>query len=334
MDTQYPIARVMAGMDVDFESVNSPSSDADCSKYVVHNSFIAAKLFNHLTEFILQDLLGIHASNGHIDTCRGIFGTLKAYFATVGANSHGALQLHMLLWVKDGPTAAVMERALLSDRFHSKIKAFIDACIQGTISGPGQPFVNSAAEAYRLQTPTDSSTTGSAISSNVPRELSPTAWVDEEGRYGPSCSTLSLLPWNPTLIQAIPVRHTVELLTHGPATIDRTSTIVKYITRTYAPRRIMPGTSLGTLRSVLASRTFKGALVNQALAIELTNEVNKTLSIPVKSKVMYLMGFGDMYLSHVYVDIFWSGIVHELLMEYPELRRPQCVSYFMIMLLR
>jgi len=102
---------------------------------ITGDPYAAVKFFHFMIRAILEHLFGItKTGDGHIQCREGILGMVKSYIGTVEAQGRGTLHLHMLLWLKDAPSSAEMQRALTSDDFRSKIQGYIKAGIQADIN--------------------------------------------------------------------------------------------------------------------------------------------------------------------------------------------------------
>ena len=101
---------------------------------VAEDPFLSAKYFHFIVKCILEILFGImKKSGGKIDRKEGIFGKIQSYIRTVEAQGRGTLDLHMLLWLKDAPSAIEMKTTLKSELFREKVVAFIKASIRASI---------------------------------------------------------------------------------------------------------------------------------------------------------------------------------------------------------
>jgi hypothetical protein len=58
---------------------------------------------------------------------------------------------------------------------------------------------------------------------------------------------------------------------------------------------------------------------NQLLIFRLVHTINREQELAAPMVVSYLMGWGDIYRSHHYTQIFWSSFASALLREFPEL---------------
>ena len=135
-DTQDPIAQVFAGVEIDLDrfcNTAGPNNNQRASN-VTEDPFASAKYFHFIVKCVLEILFGItKKSNGRVHREDGIFGKVQSYVGTVEAQGRGTLHLHILLWLKDAPTAEEMKTALKSDLFRQKILTFIRSSIRASI---------------------------------------------------------------------------------------------------------------------------------------------------------------------------------------------------------
>ena len=136
-DTQDLIAQVIAGVDIDLDKfckLSGPNSQ-ECGGNIVRDPYAAAKFFHFIIWVLLETVFGITKTKFSIHRKEGAYGVVQAYLGAVEAQGRGTLHLHMLVWLKDAPTAKVMQEALKNDGFHQRIIDFIKATIHADIDG-------------------------------------------------------------------------------------------------------------------------------------------------------------------------------------------------------
>jgi hypothetical protein len=135
-DTQDPIAQVFARVEIDLDNFckTAGPNNTQRATNVAEDPFSSAKYFHFIVKCILEILFGITKnSGGQIDWKEGIFGKIQSYIGMVEAQGRGILHLHMLLWLKNAPSAMEMKMALKSEMFQAKVVAFIKASIRTSI---------------------------------------------------------------------------------------------------------------------------------------------------------------------------------------------------------
>ena len=118
-DMQDPIAQVFAGAEIDLDQFCNTAgpTNSERATNVAQDPFSAAKYFHLIMKCILEILFGIKNVRGWIEREEGICGEVQSHVGTVEAQGRGTLHLHMLLWLKDAPTAEQMKVALRSQIF-------------------------------------------------------------------------------------------------------------------------------------------------------------------------------------------------------------------------
>jgi len=135
-NTQDPIVQVIAGIDIDldkFYKLSGPNSQQHASN-ITGDSFVAAKFFCFIIQIFLHTVLGIMKTKYSIYCKEGVHGVVQTYLGAVEAQGQGTLHMHMLVWLKDAPTAKVMEIALKDEGFHCHVIDFINAAIRTNIN--------------------------------------------------------------------------------------------------------------------------------------------------------------------------------------------------------
>ena len=131
-DTQDPIAQVCAGEEINLDQFCDTVGPTNSQRAIniAQDPFSAAKYFHFIVKCVLEILFGITKnSRGQIDRQEGIFRKVQSYIGTVEAQGRGTLHLHMLLWLKDAPSAEHMKTALKSETFREKVITFIKSSI-------------------------------------------------------------------------------------------------------------------------------------------------------------------------------------------------------------
>jgi len=134
---QDPIAQVIAGADIDlnqFCNTAGPTADQQ-GRNIASDPYASAKFFHFMIRTLIDIVMGIRKSNPVYYRRPGAFGIIQACIGTVEAQGHGTLHLHMLVWLKDAPTASVMQAALKDERFRVRVAEFIRSTIRADIDG-------------------------------------------------------------------------------------------------------------------------------------------------------------------------------------------------------
>ena len=268
--TQDPIAQVFAGVEIDLDkfcNMEGPNN-AQRAQNVAEDPFSSAKYFHFIVKCVIEILFGItKKSSGRPDRREGIFGKIQNYVGTVEAQGRGTLHLHMLLWLKDAPSASEMKTALKSEAFKEKLVTFIKTTIWASIGDLTHDQVaaipKTAGVSYSR--PVDPRT--ASIKENeesekalvralqyhqcslvaclnlvkgqlickrrAPFKKAPTDWVNEKGEWGAKRLCGFLNSWNPTIMRTIRANHDTKLIMGGGG---QTATLTYYITN-YATKK-------------------------------------------------------------------------------------------------
>nr|GAT42479.1 predicted protein [Mycena chlorophos] len=160
-------------------------------------------------------------------------------------------------------------------------------------------------------------------------------WVDEDGNWGAKRRFPFINPWNPSIFNVTRSNMDIKLLTNSWETKD----IAFYITLYIAKKQVQAANTSAILAD---SYAFKHDTASEPTALEVGEEDEAKKSIKTINKKLfaqcantlsrqyelsgpevmgYLMGWGDRYLSHTFVKIYWDPIVATLHRTYPSLKR-------------
>ncbi len=356
-DTQDPIAQVFTGVEIDLDNfcnTAGPNNNQRATN-VAEDPFSSAKYFHFIVKCVLEILFGVTKKpNGHIDRKEGIFGKLQSYVGTVEAQGRGTLHLHMLLWLKDAPSATEMKAALKSESFRDKLVKFIKGSIRASIgdmshdqvaaipktpgisySRPLDPRMASSNESEEseeklvraLQYHQCSLATCLRVvkgrmvcKRRAPFKRAPRDWVNENGEWGPKRLSGYLNNWNPTIMRTLRANHDTKLIIGGDG---QTATLTYYITN-YATKKQQRSSNASALlakrlafvRKEERTQTDLNKL-NRKLIQSCANSLSRDREFSSPEIISYIMGWPDVYLSHHYVTIFWDAAVSTLKRTYP-----------------
>jgi hypothetical protein len=116
---QDPIAQVIAGADIDldrFFNTAGPTVEQR-GRNIASDPYASSKFFHFMIQTLIDVVMGIRKLKNKHYRQPGAFGIVQAYIGTVEAHGCGTLHLHMLVWLKDAPTANIMQAALKDKRF-------------------------------------------------------------------------------------------------------------------------------------------------------------------------------------------------------------------------
>ena len=356
-DTQDPIAQVFAGVEIDLDNfcnTAGPNNNQRATN-VAGDPFSSAKYFHFIVKCVLEILFGItKKSSGRIDRKEGIFGKVQSYIGTVEAQGRGTLHLHMLLWLKDAPSAAEIKIALKSEKFRDKLVTFIKGSIRASVGdmSHAQVVATPKAPGVSYSRPVDPRTATIEESEESEKKLvralqyhqcsiaaclrtikgqmrckrrapfkkSSVDWVDEDGGWGPKRLCSFLNSWNPTILRTIRANHDAKLIIGGGGL---TSTLTYYLTNYTAKKQQQSSNASALLARRLAfiqNEERKQAdlnKLNKKLIQSCANCLTRDREFSAPEIISYIMGWPDVYLSHHYVTIYWSAAVFALIKTFP-----------------
>ncbi|KAF7294643.1 ATP-dependent DNA helicase [Mycena indigotica] len=350
-DSNDPIAQVLAGQSIDMDNfVARTGMNATTRAQIIGaDPFAAAEYFHLVIRLLLRELIGVVSSpRGSITRQEGIFGLVNGYIGTVEAQARGSLHLHVLFWVRDAPTSSAMQKALQSEEFRHKVKTFIRHNIRADVSDlliRAKPdYANKArlAEdrcAAALQTHECTpfyclkTIKGRLVCKRgYPWPTYSDDWVDAEGNWGPKRRYPFFNTWNPPISQVIRSNMDIKLLTNACETKD----IAFYITLYIAKKQVQAANASAVLakshafEKQPAERTGPDSgsnnkssdirKVNKRLLEQCANTLSRQYELSGPEVMSYLMGWGDRYISHTFVKIYWDLMVSALHRHYPLLK--------------
>ncbi len=356
-DTQDPIAQVFAGVEIDLDKFcdTAGPNNSQRATNVAEDPFSSAKYFHFIIKCILEILFGItKKSSGRIDRKEGIFGKVQSYIGTVEAQGRGTLHLHMLLWLKDAPSAMEMKTALKSMEFRKKVVAFIKTSIRASIGEMSQEEVTAIPKAAgisysrpvdpRIATMKENDESEKKLvralqyhqcslaaclqvvkgqlrcKRHAPFKRAPQDWVSEDGDWGPKRLCGFLNSWNPTIMRTIRTNHDTKLIIGGKG---QTATLTYYITNYATKKQQRSSNASALLAKRLAfvqqdqRRQTDLNKLNKKLIQSCANSLTRDQEFSAPEIITYIMGWPDVYLSHHYVPLYWDAAVFALTRTFP-----------------
>ncbi|KAJ7692073.1 hypothetical protein B0H17DRAFT_1159660 [Mycena rosella] len=313
LDTNDPIAQVLAGADIDLDNFVAAAGPDRAER--------AMPEFFHLTiNVILQEIFGIHAiKGGRIRRRKGILGTVNGYISTVEAQGRGTLHLHILMWLRGAPNSIQMSELLRTEQFRTRnIRADIagtssDAlCTAKKLSNPRKPSYEAARREmeFAVSRAVQMKKGQYVCKRHAPFPLASDDWILPNGDWGPRRLFGKINTWNPTVLQFTRANHDMKLVTHGEQTKD----IGFYITLYIAKKQTQASNASALLAKSLAyHRKIDRHLtdcrdVNKRMLQQCAKTLSRQHEFSGAEVVSYLMGWGDCFVSHMFVVIYWDTI--------------------------
>ena len=358
-DTHDPIAQVFAGVEIDLDHFcdTAGPNNSQRATNVTEDPFSSAKYFHFIIKCVLEILFGItKTSNGRIHREEGIFGNAQSYIGTVEAQGRGTLHLHLLLWLKDAPTAEEMKIALKNDLFREKILTFIKSSIRASIGDlsheqvaaipktPGVSYSRPVDPRMATESEVEESERNlvrvlqyhqcslaaclQVIKGRIickrraPFPKAVQDWINEAGEWGPKRLCGFLNSWNPTIIRTIRSNHDIKLIMGRDG---QTATLTYYITN-YATKKQQKSSNASALLAKRLAFVKKEERkqtdlnkLNKKLIQSCANCLTHDREFCAPEIMTYLMNWKDTYLSHHYVTIYWDSATSALKRTFPRI---------------
>ena len=161
-----------------------------------------------------------------------------------------------------------------------------------------------------------------------PFAMSSQEWIEPSGSWGPKRYCGYLNNWNPVILQALRSNHDIKLITNAPETKDITWYITMYATKKQA-RSSNASALLATrlaLHNAQERARHDNVDRNKRLLQRCANALSREQEFSAPEVVSYIMGWGDRYISHNFVMIYWDSVVITLLKAYPGLKKKRFVT--------
>ena len=342
-----------------FDSRVGPSSK-ERNSTIAKDPYASARFFHLVIHVILEELFGLTAAKGgkKIQRKPGIVGELKAYIGSVEAQGRGSLHLHIIMWLVGGPTAEEMKVLLTSQAFRDRVCAFIRTCISADIDELDEAEIKAlpkekgvafsrpldpAEDDYAQKCTTKDKVIARAVQLHsctpdtclkmvknrqickrrAPFSLSSMEWVEPSGAWGPKRYCGKLNNWNKWILRTLRANHDIKLITNAPVTKNITWYLSSYTSKKQSRSK--------NTSAVLANRLAFHNLQeqtdcnsinrNKRLLTRCVNSISRDQEFSAPEVISYLMGWGDRYISHHFVHIYWDSAAAALKKTFPGLKR-------------
>ncbi len=352
---QDPIAQVIAGADIDLDrfcSTAGPTAEQR-GRNIASDPYASAKFFHFMIRTLIDVVMGIRRSKYAYFRRPGAFGIVQAYIGTVEAQGRGTLHLHMLIWLKDAPTASLMQAALKDERFRARVAEFIKSTIRADIDDkntaailqiPKKPGVSYSRPIDPVLYERDSIEEEKILARSVqfhkcntatclrvvngrleckrraPFAISPDDWISEDGEWGPKRTCPNLNSWNPCIMQCIRANHDAKLIMNGA----ETCVLVLYNTNYTFKKQNRSSNTSALIADRLAfqqtslenedAKTYNKRLIQRCANALLTQREFSSPEI-----MSYLTGKDDRFESHSYISVFLDQATWALKKVFPYL---------------
>jgi hypothetical protein len=340
-----------------FSRTSGPNSE-ERMRTIAADPYAAAKFFHFIIAALIEEMFGIKAYKPgcHVQRTYGIFGKVASYIGTVEAQGRGTLHLHIILWLCGSLSSTSMKHALQSEAFRSKVADYIKANIRADLDGltgsqiqklpkttcvshsrPCDPSEHNylqkahdteVALAKTVQLHKCSKNTCLVIKKNriqckcrAPFPLSDRDHIEEDGTWGPKRIFAFLNNWNPPMMQCMRSNHDIKLITNGFETIAIAFYISMYVAKHQANSSNASALLANKIAFHRASERYNSdiTLLNKRLLQRCANTLSREQEFSGPEVISYLMGWGDRYISHYFVPIFWNDVVSTIKNSFPDM---------------
>ena len=154
----------------------------------------------------------------------------------------------------------------------------------------------------------------------MPFEVSSRYYIDEDDHWAPKWTYGYTNNWCPTLMQCIQANHDIKLLTNGSETRDISFYISLYVTKREANNSNSSALLVKKLAFHKTRERYNSNVsqLNKWLLQRFANTLTCEQEFSGPEVISYLMGWGDRFISHFFVMIYWLAVMslikHKFLM--------------------
>lgn len=360
-DLHDPIPQLFCNEEIDMDSFDRKAGPnrQQRARNVTGDAFAAAKFFNFIIGLVLEILMDVKVTPRRVESGRGVFGRVRAFFGTVECQGRGTLHLHLLIWLDDSPTTERMRTLLSQQHFREKVRAYIRANIHAH-----HPAISNAASINSMPTNPE------VAYSRPPNPNSPTFWEDfnelelqlmrtkqmhtcgagchKVDRYG-NVSCKRHAPWplsedvqvaetgmwepkrtygyqngsSPAISVCVRCNNDLKVMLNGPETEGVSFYVASYSTKKLGRTHNMSALINHALSFHRMNDPYIENLMesHRLLLFRCANIINKQQELPLTMCMSYLMGWGDTFKSHKYVPLYWTSYHRALIQQFPDMTK-------------
>ncbi len=152
--------------------------------------------------------------------------------------------------------------------------------------------------------------------------MSSDAWVLPTGEWGPKRLSPKMVAWCPDLLECLKSNQDIKIITNAVDTKDITWYITNYATKKQALTWNMSATLAHTLAFEMEadSKTMECRDLGKKLVQKFSHAMNKDQEFSVCEAISYVMGWGDRFISHHFVPVYWDAVSAAIQDLYPQVR--------------
>jgi Helitron helicase-like domain at N-terminus len=368
MDYEDPIAQILAGECINmdfFMSLLGPNAN-EWATNIARDPFASASFFNFTIRTTLETLFGIHITPQQIESHMGILEFVNRYFGVIEAQGRGSLHVHMLLWLKHAPNADQMLELLMQPEFHEKVAKYVEFNIRTHLDNFNEEYVAKSERTKHISYSRPPNPEGNQWKTEM-REMErnlarthqvhickPSTCLCKNSHRDIVCKRQA--PWpliEKTVVHAtgmLDQRRTYQFLNgYSPAVLVclRCNNDLKVVIFGVKTKHI--GGYLTNYQNKDPSKSYNmSAMLGSALEYHKShppkmeslrernrmliywcfNVLNRQAELSGPQVISYLMNWGDHFISHKYVPVYWGQLANALRLVFPDLGRSRAASMF------
>ena len=162
----------------------------------------------------------------------------------------------------------------------------------------------------------------------APFKISDRDFVDEDGNWGPKRTYTFINNWNPSIMQCVRANNDIKLITNGAETRDIMFYVSQYVAK--HQNKLSNASALLAKKLVFHQKSERynsdTNRLNKRLLQRCANTLSREQEFLAPEVISYLMGWGDRFISHHFVNIYWSGVMALLKRTFSKMRTTKYVK--------
>ncbi|KAF9040359.1 hypothetical protein BDZ89DRAFT_1210221 [Hymenopellis radicata] len=342
----------------DFLATQGPDAHQRAQN-IAQDPYAAAKFFHFLIHAILTTLFGVTTTKHRVHSEKGIFGYVSAYFGVVESQGRGSLHFHLLVWLLHAPTLAEMQDLLRTEEFREKVRNYIRANVRAYTPGmdshesvkaipneveiaysrPPNPFddveyeqhcqnfekrVARAKQVHTCELRRCLRVDGNGklvCKRRAPFETSDKDYVLENGHWCQERRWAYMNGWCPEFCICVRCNNDIKVLLNGKETVNISYYVTGYSAKNQQKNHNISAVVAQNLAYHVEHSSYLETLKDQQrlLLFRIVNAINREQELAAPMVISFLMGWGDLYVSHRYASVYWSSFTSNLIKQFPDL---------------
>ncbi len=357
-----PVAQVFVGNDIDLDHFVAAAGPSITHRLqsIASGGYRSAQYFDFIIRTVLETLFAIRVSRNRVYSKKGVFGKVQAYFGGVESQGRGTLHLHLLMWLKESPSAEEWETCLANEEFREKLRRFIkancrayhrglatDQIIKATPSDPDVAFCrppDPSSSTYweeidelekrvvrtkQLHTCSENTCLNmnrhgkTLCKRHAPWPLSIDDVVKPSGEWAPKRSIGNINNYNPAIIVSLRCNNNHKVLTNAPETSGLSFYFAGYCVKKQGRSYNLSALLASGMAYHQDHNPYTADLrqSQRLLLFRAANILNKQQELPSPMAGRFLSGRTETVKSHCYPSLHWASFHNALIKQYPDLER-------------